>query len=513
MQDYEETVSFLGQWGRFQRRIFFVLCLICISAGYNILSFIFLLDTPTHRCHIPIHANLNQDWVQASIPVQEVDGRLERSSCSRYQLDLIQNLSALGWSPDELSDLKQEGCVDGWTYSTEFYQSTVATEFNLVCRDQWKQPLTSLMYFLGGLIGSLVSGPISDRFGRKPVLFGSVFTLSFFSGTLAFAPSWPVFILLFFIVGLGQISSYVVVFVLGSELLIGPSRVLFCSLGLPFVYVFSTFLLPGSAYFVGAGVSSLAGVSWVVTGGGACSQVEKASLQGAESLGFLDLLRTRNIRHITLVLWLIWFLMAVCYFGLSFNSTGLHGNLYLNFMLLSAVEFPAYAFSWIGVRSFPRRLSFSAFALLGALSLLLIWSGLSSDPLVTLSLVLLGKFGLLGGSSVLYVFTGELYPTIIRNSALSSCTSFSRLGSSLSPYLLQLMALYDFLPWLVIVLLSLLCAFLCIFLPETLRQPLPDSIQQMAPAQRWPCTKTAKHDGKLTTEQTTEGQIICATHL
>lgn len=37
-------------------------------------------------------------------------------------------------------------------------------QFNLVCDDQWKQPLTSFIYFLGGLSACLVSGLISDRY-------------------------------------------------------------------------------------------------------------------------------------------------------------------------------------------------------------------------------------------------------------------------------------------------------------------------------------------------------------
>lgn len=39
--------------------------------------------------------------------------------------------------------------------------------------------------------------------------------LAVFSFALAFAPSWPVFTALFFMMGAGQISSYVTVFVLG----------------------------------------------------------------------------------------------------------------------------------------------------------------------------------------------------------------------------------------------------------------------------------------------------------
>lgn len=86
-------------------------------------------------------------------PVKDVSGRLEKSSCSRYELDLVQNLSALGntpgldhiqnltalgSSPDVLlSSLKQEGCKDGWTYSTEHYQSTVVTEVLNYCCFFW----------------------------------------------------------------------------------------------------------------------------------------------------------------------------------------------------------------------------------------------------------------------------------------------------------------------------------------------------------------------------------------
>lgn len=79
-------------------------------------------------------------------PGRQAAGRPERSSCSRYELDLVQNLSAVVGTnlsldqiqnlsvPVHLSDLKQEGCKDGWTYSTEYYQSTVVTEvLNCYC--------------------------------------------------------------------------------------------------------------------------------------------------------------------------------------------------------------------------------------------------------------------------------------------------------------------------------------------------------------------------------------------
>ncbi|XP_040912517.1 solute carrier family 22 member 5-like [Toxotes jaculatrix] len=590
MQAYEESVSFLGTWGPFQRKVFFLLCLATVPCGYNSLCVIFLLATPTHHCHIPAHVNLSQEWIQASIPVQQVDGKPERSSCSRYELDHLQNLSAmgaslslgqnqnlsiLGESPEVLlSSLKQEGCKDGWTYSTEDYQSTVVTEFNLVCNDQWKQPLTSLVYFLGGLCGCFISGQISDKFGRKPVLLGTIAMIGVYSGAVAFAPSWPIFIVLFFMLGLGQLTSYITVFILGSEILIGPARVVCSSLCLPFTFVTATVLLSGTAYVVPnwrhlsliMTVPSLACVPlcwllpesprWLVSRG----RLQEAELllrsaalenrvepphviflpasartsiecldphsedngpctvaSASQSLGFWDLLRTRNIRHITLMLWLIWFSMSVSYYGLAFNMSGLSRNLFLNYFLVSAVEIPAYVMSWLAARSLPRHLSFISFTLLGALALFLIPITVHSHPALTMFLVLLGKFGILAGIGMLYVYTGELSPTVIRNTAMSSCAMFSRVGSCVSPYLLQLAKFYEFLPWIVVGSLALLSVLLCVFLPETFRQPLPDTIEQIALAQRfrWPwVSETPPRDnGNSAEEHTTPPEIICTTYL
>lgn len=63
-----------------------------------------------------------------------VNGKLRLSKCSRYRLDVIRNLSDQGLVPGRdvnLTDLEQEGCLDGWTYSKEIYQSTIVTEVSV----------------------------------------------------------------------------------------------------------------------------------------------------------------------------------------------------------------------------------------------------------------------------------------------------------------------------------------------------------------------------------------------
>ncbi|MED6233251.1 hypothetical protein ATANTOWER_009120 [Ataeniobius toweri] len=130
-------------------------------------------------------------------------------------------------------------------------------------------------------------------------------------------------------------------------------------------------------------------------------------------------------------------------------------------------------------------------------------------------LVLLGKFGVLAGNGLVYTYTGELFPTVIRNTAMSSCAMFSRVGSSVSPYLLEMAGFNEFLPWIIVGVLSLLSIFLCIFLPETFRQPLPDTIEQMPVTQwfAWPWASKAALKRKFTKKQSTSLELICTTRL
>lgn len=60
-----------------------------------------------------------------------VNGKKVDSSCRRYQLDVVRNLSAQGLVPGvdvNVTELEQEDCLDGWSYSRDVYQSTLVSE-------------------------------------------------------------------------------------------------------------------------------------------------------------------------------------------------------------------------------------------------------------------------------------------------------------------------------------------------------------------------------------------------
>lgn len=129
MGNYDEDTAFLGQKGPFFALLFFLLNAIYISTGFHGLYIVFVGASPSHHCQVT-DGNLSEEWTRASIPKEMVNGKLQPSQCWRYSLETVRNLSAQGYSPQDvnLTDLKREKCVDGWSYSTDIYHSTIVSE-------------------------------------------------------------------------------------------------------------------------------------------------------------------------------------------------------------------------------------------------------------------------------------------------------------------------------------------------------------------------------------------------
>lgn len=131
MLDYDEVTAFLGEWGTFQRLIFFLLSASIIPNGFTGLSAVFLTAIPEHRCRIPDTVNLSSAWRNHSIPLETKDGRQVPQKCRRYRLATIANFSELGLEPGrdvDLEQLEQESCLDGWEYDKDIFLSTIVTE-------------------------------------------------------------------------------------------------------------------------------------------------------------------------------------------------------------------------------------------------------------------------------------------------------------------------------------------------------------------------------------------------
>uniref|UniRef100_A0A452UW99 Solute carrier family 22 member 4 n=1 Tax=Ursus maritimus TaxID=29073 RepID=A0A452UW99_URSMA len=420
-----------------------------------------------------------------------------------------------------LEKLEQESCVDGWEFSQDIYLSTIVTEWNLVCDDDWKTPLTSSLFFVGVLLGSFVSGQLSDRFGRKNILFATMAVQTGFSFLQIFSINWEMFTVLFVIVGMGQISNYVVAFILGTEILGKSVRIIFSTLGVCTFFAVGYMLLPLFAYFIRDWRMLLLALTvpgvlciplwwfipesprWLISQRRfreAEDIIQKAAkmnnipaprvifdpmelqelkLPGQQKVFILDLFRTRNIATITIMSLLLWMLTSVGYFALSLNAPNLHGDAYLNCFLSALIEVPAYITAWLLLRTLPRRYIIAGVLFLGGGVLLLIQCVPADYNFLSIGLVMLGKFGITSAFSMLYVFTAELYPTLVRNMAVGVTSMASRVGSIIAPYFVYLGAYNRVLPYIVMGSLTVFIGIITLFFPESFGMTLPETLEQM----------------------------------
>lgn len=52
-----------------------------------------------------------------------------------------------------------------------------------------------------------------------------------------------------------------------------------------------------------------------------------------------------------------------------------------------------------------------------------------------------GKFGISAAFAIIYVWSAELFPTLVRNSGMGSSSMMARVGSMVSPYIADLVSL------------------------------------------------------------------------
>lgn len=110
---------------------------------------------------------------------------------------------------------------------------------------------------------------------------------------------------------------------------------------------------------------------------------------------------------------------------------------------------------------------------------------------MSIALVMLGKFGVTSAFSMLYVFTAELYPTLVRNMAVGTTSMASRVGSIVAPYFVYLGAYNRLLPYMLMGSLTILIGIITLFFPESFGVTLPETLDQMQRVKGFRCGKEA----------------------
>lgn len=79
----------------------------------------------------------------------------------------------------------------------------------------------------------------------------------------------------------------------------------------------------------------------------------------------------------------------------------------------------------------------------------------------------------------LYLFTGELYPTVLRNVGVGASVMFSRIGSMISPLIISLEEVHTAFPLLILSAAAFTETILILPLPETKGTLLPETVADL----------------------------------
>jgi len=91
---------------------------------------------------------------------------------------------------------------------------------------------------------------------------------------------------------------------------------------------------------------------------------------------------------------------------------------------------------------------------------------------------MIGKFQIAASFAVIYVYAGELMPTVVRSEAMGISSFVAGIGLLLFPYINALGHYSHVLPLVIMGTLSVLGGIAALFLPETLWKHLPNTLEE-----------------------------------
>uniref|UniRef100_A0A670YT70 Major facilitator superfamily (MFS) profile domain-containing protein n=1 Tax=Pseudonaja textilis TaxID=8673 RepID=A0A670YT70_PSETE len=497
---FTEVLEHVGSMGRFQIVYVTLVSIPVLMMACHMILQNFTAGTPDHHC-APSRDAVPRNWsskdearLGVSLPMDE---NRKPAECHRFRQK--QWWHSNGTAENE-TQMETEPCRDGWVYNRSTFQETIVTEWDLVCSSRTLKQMAQSIYMAGVLIGGILFGGLSDRFGRQPILLWCYLQLATTGTATAFSPNFSVYCFLRFLTGMA-FSGIVLNGVSLCESL-GSYHLGLQSLGVALLVVSFPFLHPSSTH---RWLSESA--RWLITAGKlerAVTELKKVAKMNRKeeaagklnvevktpkmsrlflfmciTTSLLDLVRTPTMRRISLCVCFVWFSTSFAYYGLVMDLQNFGGNIYLIQLFFGAVDFPAKFLSVFTISYIGRRFTQAVTLILAGLSILAnIFIPQDMQTLRT-TVAVFGK-GCLGTSfNCIYLYTGELYPTVLRQTGMGLGNTMARLGGIVAPVVKMTGEYVPFLPNLIYGAAPIITGIVATFLPETRNIPLPETIEQV----------------------------------
>ncbi|XP_028296242.1 solute carrier family 22 member 2 [Gouania willdenowi] len=523
MTSFDAVLEEAGEFGRCQKRIFALLCMVSMPWAGVYVGIVFQGFTPDHWCRDPELVQRREacgwsgaDTRRLTLPRVNVSGEPIMSSCTQYEMDWNATDTTCDLTQLDLQGAPTHSCREGWEYDYEG-RSSFVTEFDLVCADSWLVDLFQSTLNIGFLIGSIAIGYLADRFGRRLSFLMSNLLNAITGVLVAVAPNYSSLLVFRTLFGFGVKGGWVAGYVLITELVgvqyrrtVGVLYQMFFSVGI--------LLLPLLAYFIRdwrwlqvvitAPYAIFLCYYWFIPESprwllsmNQTSKAVKITEQVAKenrrtlskniqtlcddnadssSASFMDLIRTPKMRKHTCILSFNWFTSAVVYQGLIMRLGILGGNVYVDFLISGLVEFPAAFLILFTIERLGRRLPFATANIVAGTSCFI--TAFIPEYMFWLRTVVacVGRLGITMAFEMVVFVNTELYPTFVRNFGVSVCSTLCDVGGIVAPFLLyRLAVIWMELPLIIFGSLAFVAGGLVLLLPETRGVPLPDTIDDI----------------------------------
>lgn len=172
-----------------------------------------------------------------------------------------------------------------------------------------------------------------------------------------------------------------------------------------------------------------------------------------EGEDLLTLVKHPVLRRWSFNLFFNWATNALVYYGLSLSASKIGDGLdvYATFMLLAGVEIPFVLAMTIIMQFYGRRLPLALTMIVG--SIICILPALLPERYshATVILGVLGKGCITASFALVYFYTAEIYPTVMRSVGVGTCSTFARIGAMIAPFVAEFVSIYPelyFIPYI-----------------------------------------------------------------
>ncbi|XP_013405791.1 organic cation transporter protein [Lingula anatina] len=518
-KDFDDILTLVGEFGKYQRLIYVSLLIVSMLASMVKASIVFIEYTPSFRCKLPGLPNdtfeIQGEWHQSMV-------NITMSNVTDEECTVFHNANYSRTSGQ--NDTVAEKCTE-WVFDTTDIAYSYPMQFSLVCDDSSKLTNSYIFNVLGYLVGGPLFGVLADVIGRKVALLLGMGVGGLAGVAWAFSPTYLWSIGIRFLYGFGMSGMYSLSSTLTLEM-VGPNKRMATGTGLAIIYAGGGAVATGIAYFlrdwrhlsiaVSAAYVLLAcamifflpeSPRWLLTKGAHAKAekilkraskinktyfpkgiVEKVEMNEPPTSSARALLHAPKLVVKMLLLYINWLVLDMTYYGINLHAGNMAGDIYLNIFLLSIVEIPAYTLCFTIDRFGRKRVYIMCMVVggLACLSSLLVQryadNDLESTNYIKIALSTVGKFGVAAGYNIVYIWSIEIFPTVVRNFSLGLAAVCASCGSILAPVIVREIKVdsigKDTLPLVIFGAAAIFGSMCTIPLPETAKKDLPETVEE-----------------------------------